>query len=100
MNPPLRMSFDLACSAEHAFSVWTSGLGTGWPPDHTVTGQADLVIVLQSGVGGRIYERTSDGVEYDSTNRRRGPGEGTLRRRVDGRWAGRVSTGRDPRAGR
>jgi hypothetical protein len=65
MNPPLRMSFDVACSAEHAFSVWTSGLGTWWPPDHTVTGQADLVIVLQSGVGGRIYERTSDGVEYD-----------------------------------
>ena len=65
MNAPLRMSFDVACSAEHAFAVWTSGIGTWWPPDHTVTGQADLVIVLQSGVGGRIYERTSDGVEHD-----------------------------------
>ena len=27
--------------AEHAFSVWTSGIGTWWPPDHTVTGRAE-----------------------------------------------------------
>jgi hypothetical protein len=50
MSAPLRMSFDVACSVEHAF---------------TVTGQAGLVIVMQSGVGGRIYERASDGAEYD-----------------------------------
>ena len=59
------MSFDVACSVEHAFTVWTSGIGTWWPPDHTVTGQADLEVVLQGGVGGRIYERTPDGVEHD-----------------------------------
>ena len=40
MTAPLTMSFDVACSAEHAFTVWTSGIGTWWPPDHTVTGQA------------------------------------------------------------
>jgi hypothetical protein len=65
VSTPLRMSFDVACSVEHAFTVWTSGMGTWWPPDHTVTGQAGLVIVLQGGVGGRIYERTPDGVEHD-----------------------------------
>ena len=65
MSAPLRMSFDVACSVEHAFTVWTSGIGTWWPPDHTVTGQADLEVVLQGGVGGRIYERTPDGVEHD-----------------------------------
>src|ERR1700722_18767523 len=43
---------------------WTDRIGTWWPPDHTATGQADL-IVLEGGVGGRIYERTSDGVEHD-----------------------------------
>ncbi len=64
MSVPLRLSFDVACSVEHAFTMWTSKMGTWWPPDHTVTGRADLV-VLQSGVGGRIYERTSDGVEHD-----------------------------------
>jgi hypothetical protein len=65
MSAPLRLSFDVACPVEHAFTVWTSGIGTWWPPDHTVTGQTGLAIVLESGVGGRIYERTPDGVEYE-----------------------------------
>ena len=58
------MSFDVACSADHAFAVWTSGIAAWWPPDHTVTGRAE-VVVLQGGVGGRIYERTADGTEYE-----------------------------------
>ncbi len=65
MSSPLRLSFDVACSVEHAFTVWTAGIGTWWPPDHTVTGDRDLVIVLQNGVGGRIYERTPTGIEHD-----------------------------------
>jgi uncharacterized protein YndB with AHSA1/START domain len=64
VTAPLRMSFDVGCSAEHAFRVWTDRIGTWWPPDHTVTGQAEL-IVLQGSVGGRIYERTADGAEHD-----------------------------------
>jgi hypothetical protein len=64
MSTPLRISFDVACSADHAFKVWTSEIHTWWPPDHTVTGQAEL-IVLQGSVGGRIYERTADGLEHD-----------------------------------
>ena len=64
MTPPLKFSFDVDCSAEHAFSVWTYRIDTWWPSDHTVSGKAELV-VLQSGVGGRIFERTSDGVEHD-----------------------------------
>jgi hypothetical protein len=31
MTAPLRMSFNVDCSAEHAFAVWTSGIGTWWP---------------------------------------------------------------------
>ncbi len=61
---PLRLSFDIACSPEHAFRVWTSRIGTWWPPDHTVTGHAEQV-VLQGDVGGRIYEQTADGAEHD-----------------------------------
>ncbi len=64
MSTPLRMTFEVACSVEHAFDVWTSGIGTWWPRDHTTTGNAELV-VLQSGVGGRIYERGPDGEEHD-----------------------------------
>jgi hypothetical protein len=65
MTAPLRMSFEVDCSAEHAFAVWTSGIGTWWPADHTVTGEDGLHVVMQSGVGGRIYERTADGTEHD-----------------------------------
>jgi Activator of Hsp90 ATPase homolog 1-like protein len=63
--PPLRLSFDVACPVAHAFGVWTEDIGTWWPPDHTVTGERGLTVVLEPGVGGRIYERTPSGVEYD-----------------------------------
>ena len=65
MTAPLRMSFDVACSAEHAFTVWTSGIATWWPADYTVTGRDGSTVVMQSGAGGRIYERTPDGTEHD-----------------------------------
>jgi hypothetical protein len=64
-SEPLEISFEVACSAEHAFDVWTSRIDTWWPDDHKVTGSADADVVLQGGVGGRIYERTSDGVEHE-----------------------------------
>ena len=65
MNTSLKMSFEVACSAEHAFRTWTSEIGAWWPSDHTVTGAPDLKIVIQGRVGGRIYERTAEGVEHD-----------------------------------
>jgi flavin reductase (DIM6/NTAB) family NADH-FMN oxidoreductase RutF/uncharacterized protein YndB with AHSA1/START domain len=65
MTAPLRMSFEVDCPAEHAFRVWTSGIGAWWPADHTVTGAAGLTVVMQGSVGGRIYERAPDGAEHD-----------------------------------
>ncbi|MGD0703012.1 MAG: hypothetical protein ABSA02_24395 [Trebonia sp.] len=65
MTAPLRAEFGVDCSAEHAFTVWTSGIGAWRPAGHTVTGRADLDIVLQRGAGGRIYERTPGGTEHD-----------------------------------
>ena len=64
MIEPLRMSFEVACSAEHAFRVWTSGIGTWWPPDHTVSG-GPARIVLEAGLGGRIFEQAADGAEHE-----------------------------------
>jgi uncharacterized protein YndB with AHSA1/START domain len=64
MTTPLRMSFDVACPVEHAFTVWTSRIDAWWPADHTVTGRPAAVI-LEAGVGGRIYERGADGTEHD-----------------------------------
>jgi uncharacterized protein YndB with AHSA1/START domain len=65
VTEPLSLAFEVACSAPHAFTVWTSQIGTWWPSDHTVTGRGDLEIVLEGAIGGRIYERTPEGEEHD-----------------------------------
>lgn len=65
MIEPLRVSVDVACAPEHAFATWTERFGTWWPRGHTVSGDREATVVLEPGVGGRIYERTSDGAEVD-----------------------------------
>jgi Activator of Hsp90 ATPase homolog 1-like protein len=65
VTEPLRFTLDVACPAAHAFDVWTSGIGTWWPADHTVTGEPGLDVVLERRVGGRIFERTPDGAEHE-----------------------------------
>lgn len=65
MVEPLRISQPVACPASHAFTTWTKRFGMWWPRGHTVTGDADVAVVLEPGVGGRIFERASDGREVD-----------------------------------
>ena len=66
MSPePLVLTFDVGCAPDRAFALWTSRIDTWWPADHTVTGRSDLSVVLETGVGGRIFERTPDGEEHD-----------------------------------
>lgn len=65
MIEPLRLSFDVACSVEHAFATWTSGIDRWWPADHTGSGRADATVILEPWLGGRIYERALDGQETD-----------------------------------
>jgi uncharacterized protein YndB with AHSA1/START domain len=65
MIEPIRLAFEVSCPAERAFEVWTARIGTWWPADHTATGEADLTVVLEGRQGGRIFERTTAGVEHD-----------------------------------
>ena len=65
MTEPLALSFDVACAPDRAFALWTERIDQWWPGDHTVTGRHDLTVVLESGVGGRIFERTPDGTEHE-----------------------------------
>lgn len=65
MIEPLRISFELSCSAEHAFETWTAKIGTWWPRSHTTSGDPQARVVLEPGMGGRIFERTGDGREID-----------------------------------
>jgi uncharacterized protein YndB with AHSA1/START domain len=62
---PLRLSQELDCAPDHAFTVWTARLGTWWPPGHSASGDPDTVVTLEPRLGGRIFERTSAGVEID-----------------------------------
>jgi Activator of Hsp90 ATPase homolog 1-like protein len=62
---PLVLSFDIDCDPKHAFSTWTERFSRWWPRGHTVTGDPDVEIVLEPRVGGRIFERTTDGTEID-----------------------------------
>jgi hypothetical protein len=62
---PIRLAFDVDCPADHAFAVWTGRISQWWPVDHTVSAEAGLVVVLEGRPGGRIFERTRDGIEHD-----------------------------------
>jgi hypothetical protein len=62
---PLRLSYDIQCSAEHAFEVWTTRLSSWWPKGHSASGNPDTVVVFEPRLGGRIFERTPDGSEID-----------------------------------
>lgn len=64
MTEPLVLTLEVDCPADHAFAVWTDRIDRWWPADHTVSGRADAQIVLEPGVGGRIFERTPDGTEH------------------------------------
>jgi hypothetical protein len=65
MIEPIRITLEVACPVEHAFEVWTGRIGQWWPADHTVTAEPSLLVVLEARPGGRIFERTSAGVEHE-----------------------------------
>jgi len=64
VTEPLRLSFDIGCSPEHAFRTWTERFGAWWPPGHTMSDDPPA-IRLEPGVGGRIFEEARDGSEID-----------------------------------
>lgn len=65
MIEPLRISFEVACTPDHAFATWTRRASAWWPPDHTVSHERAAEIVFEPRAGGRIFERTPDGTEIE-----------------------------------
>ncbi|HEV2035590.1 MAG TPA: SRPBCC domain-containing protein [Candidatus Dormibacteraeota bacterium] len=65
MIEPLRLSFVVACPADHAFTTWTQKASAWWPAEHTVSGDKGMEIVFEPRAGGRIFERTTDGREIE-----------------------------------
>ncbi len=62
---PIVVEFEVACTPDHAFRVWTHDGPTWWPPSHSVSTDPDLDVVFEPHGGGRIFERTPDGNEHD-----------------------------------
>jgi uncharacterized protein YndB with AHSA1/START domain len=65
VTEPITLSYELACGPVHAFEVWTERFSVWWPKSHRVSGDPDASVCMEPGLGGRIFERTSDGTEID-----------------------------------
>jgi uncharacterized protein YndB with AHSA1/START domain len=65
VTDPLRITFDVACPPARAFDLWTRQTSVWWPRSHTVSGQPNVEVVIEPGVGGRVFERTPAGEEHD-----------------------------------
>jgi uncharacterized protein YndB with AHSA1/START domain len=59
----VRASIVVGAPIEHAFSVFTAGIGSWWPPENHIL-EAELAdMVFEPRVGGHIYDRGTDGSE-------------------------------------
>jgi hypothetical protein len=62
--PPVVKSIVVARSAEEAFRLYTQELGKWWPKGTHSLGQDKVMdVLMEPRVGGRIFERWSDGTE-------------------------------------
>jgi hypothetical protein len=67
---PLYCRFRVGCPVERAFEPWTQSAGVWWPMVmHWVGGRRDSVLVIEPGVGGRIYEQAGGRVLEPHTSR-------------------------------
>jgi Activator of Hsp90 ATPase homolog 1-like protein len=65
VNEPIELTFTVPCDPDHAFDVWTARTTMWWPPSHSVSQDPHLSVAIEPKVGGRIFERTTDGEEHD-----------------------------------
>ena len=62
---PLVVEFTVAKPVAHAFDMWVNRPSLWWPKSHTVNKTDNLAVVFEGRPGGRIFERTGEGVEAD-----------------------------------
>jgi uncharacterized protein YndB with AHSA1/START domain len=60
---PVRKSIRVNALPEHAFHVFTSGLGRWWPLDHGIGKTPRKAAVMETRLGGRWYELADDGTQ-------------------------------------
>ena len=63
---PVVVAVEVRRGIEDAFRVFTAEIGAWWPvADHSVEPDRVAAVILEAGVGGRLYERWHDGHEAD-----------------------------------
>ena len=60
---PVRKSLRVNALPDHAFYVFTAGLGRWWPLDHGIGKTPRKAVVMETRLGGRWYEQAEDGTE-------------------------------------
>ena len=65
MIEPLELSVVVQCDAAHAFAVFTASTSLWWPVSHSVSRQPGLAVTFEPRTGGRIFECSPDGTEFD-----------------------------------
>jgi uncharacterized protein YndB with AHSA1/START domain len=60
---PVRKSLRVAARPQHAFEVFTAGLGRWWPLDHGIGKTPRKAVTMETRLGGRWYELAEDGTE-------------------------------------
>jgi uncharacterized protein YndB with AHSA1/START domain len=65
MMEPLTKKFTVECGHAAAFALWTEYTTLWWPKSHKMTRDPSAAVLFEPHVGGRIYERASDGREVE-----------------------------------
>ena len=60
---PVRKSIRVNARPQHAFDVFTSGLGRWWPLNHGIGKTPRKGVAMETRLGGRWYELAEDGTE-------------------------------------
>jgi uncharacterized protein YndB with AHSA1/START domain len=61
----VRKTITVRCDVETAFRTWTERIDAWWPKGHSRSGDPRTAVFLEGRVGGRLYERTPEGIEHD-----------------------------------
>jgi uncharacterized protein YndB with AHSA1/START domain len=61
--PPIHKSIRVAVPAKRAFEVFTANMHRWWPAEHSLLKAPRASITMEPRVGGRWYERATDGSE-------------------------------------
>jgi uncharacterized protein YndB with AHSA1/START domain len=63
MDTSVRTSISVEAPIERAFTVFTEGIGTWWPPEHHILEGQLAEMVFEPFAGGHVYDRAVDGSE-------------------------------------